>query len=805
MVKNNILLAFRQLKKNKVFSLINILGLSLSMVACLLIFNYISFEKSYDNYHQDVDELYRIYRASEVVVDGSEVASVFPGIAPLSKAEIPEFVQTARFIGSNKIFQSFAFTHYPQQGTPKTFNITEAYFADDDALSIFGFQWSDDSYQPSLAQPNEVIISRSIAQKFFGDADAVGQTLQFKNMQSSYKVTGVFEDLPQNSHFKFDVLCSMKSLPEDWDLDTNFGWGNFYTYVRLDPQAELPVVEEKLNKLLENRETWYAEEQIVFLLQPVKDIHLKSEMVFELEANGDETTVIFLSIIGLFIMLIAWVNYINLSTSKLVDRAKEVGIRKVLGSYRTQLMYQFITESVLINLLATVLAVTLLQASIDFFEALLGIPLDFFGAEQIIQTFALIGAFALGSVLFGFYPALLFSRLKVAAVLKGRSRHTKSGLQLRRMLTVFQFVIALVLVTGTLAVYQQLTYMQQKSLGMDIDQTLIVRKPYTNNEQRAASEASFTNSVKQIAGVRDISASSEIPGYEISYMRWVALGTLETSPSIYAKDIAIDEQFMELYDIEVLHGRNFSEERQDTASLILSEQAALNLFPPGTDLASMIDQTVYHELVPHKLVGIVSDISQRSIKNLPQPHIYTHRNRTKFFSIKLKVSELQSVISQVESAFGESFVTSHFDYFFLDEYFNRQYKSDRLFGKIFAFFSILAIVVTILGLFGLSLYNITQRAKEVSIRKVLGASLQSLSVLLTKEYLYLIVLSALISVPLAYFLVDQWLTSFPNRMEISSLMFILPVAMVAVLTIATVGYQVVKAALANPAETLRWE
>ena len=804
MLKVNLKFAFRQLQKNKVFSFVNIIGLSLSMVACLLIYKYVSFEKSYDNYHTEVDKVYRVYRHAEGPNGDDDVASIFPAMAPTMKENIPEIIRASRFIGSSKVFQSFAFTYVKAGGESRTFNIPRAYFADDDAIDIFGFDWKEGRGVQSLNNPNELVISRSFAERFFGQSQALGKILRFKNMEADYKVTGVFEDFPENSHFKFDMLCSMSSLPQDWELDNNFGWGNFYTYVRVTEGAEADLLGPKIDDLMTNYDTWYADEGIEFKLQPIKGIHLDSNQTFEIEANGNRDTVNFLSIIGLFIMIIAWVNYINLSTSKLVERAKEVGVRKVMGSYRRQLVVQFLMESILVNVLAIVLSLTVLQLTRSFFESLIGIPVQLFSSDTLMTTLVFIGFFTLGAILFGLYPAVLFSRQKAAVVLKGRSKASKSGLMLRRGLTVFQYVMAVALILGTVAVKQQLQFMQNQSLGMNIDQTLIVKTPFIDQESRAASRSSFVNQVNSISTVEAISGSSEIPGYEISRMRWVALGPDENDKSLYAKDIAIDNSFIDLYDIEVLYGRNFSQELAGQPRVILSLSAAEELLGTG-DLESWINRTIYYETEPYQLVGIVNDISQESIKNNSEPHIYTPHNRIKYYSIKLTANDIQSSLTSIEQAFNESFQTSHFDYFFLDEYFNRQYKSDRLFGQIFSFFSVLAIIITALGLFGLSLYNISQRTKEVGIRKVLGASVSHIFYLLTKEYLVLLMLASLIALPLGYYIIDNWLNIFANRMSLNTILFVMPVILVAVLTLLTVCYQVIKAIFTNPADTLRYE
>ncbi|MCO6357554.1 ABC transporter permease [Roseivirga pacifica] len=802
---NHFKFAFRQLNKQKAFSLINVVGLALSMVACLLIFKYVSFEKSYDAHIKEADQVFRIYRIAEGEDPLDGVASVFPGMTPIIQQNIPEVDKIARVIGSSKIFQSFAFTYYAPSGSNKTFNIPNGYFADGDAINIFSMDWVEGEGVASLKHPFEMVISNSFKERFFGEEPAVGKMLRFKNYGRDIKVTGVFDDLPENTHFKYDLLVSFKSLPAEWNLDSTFGWGNFYTYIKTTPEASVLGIEDKINNAFVNTDgAWFKEEGITFKLQQVRDIHLNSHHAFEFEANGNQATVKFLTIIGVFIMIVAWVNYINLSTSKLVDRAKEVGIRKVLGGYKKQLVAQFLVEGFLINLLAIIVALTLLQATKPWFEALLGIPIELFNASNIQLTLVLLASFALGALLFGFYPAVLFSGQKVSSVLKGRSRASKSGLLLRKSLTVFQYVVAVVLILGTLAVKQQMGFIQNQSPGMNIDQTLVVKKPFIEADKRSTAKPAFLNQVNQLSNVAAIAASSEIPGYEISRMRWIALGPGEDDKALYAKDIAIDEVFIDLYDIEVLYGRSFSKDFKDDESVVLSLSAAEQLLGKE-DLASWIDKTVYYETAPYKLIGIVEDISQESLKEEVQPHIYTYHDRVIYYSIKLKPENMQATINEVQTVFSQVFPESHFDYFFLDEYFNRQYKADKLFGRIFSFFSLLAIVITSLGLFGLSLYNIGQRSKEVSIRKILGVKVGSLFYLLTKEYFLMLFGAALVAIPLGYYLIENWLAGFANRITVSVGLFFLPMLIVLALTLITVAYQVLKAAFANPAETLRYE
>ncbi len=805
MIISNFRFAYRQLAKHKVFSVVNILGLSLSMVACLLIYKYVSFEKSYDNFNENAENIYRIYRIERGEDPDDGVASVFSGMKIPMQENLPEITHVSRFIGYDKIFQSFAFTYSNEKGVDRTFNASEGYFTDPEAFDILTLDWKEGNRNSSLSNPYELVISESFAKKFFGDEPAVGEVLHFKNMDVDFMVTGVFRDLPANTHMKFQVLCSMKSLPADWNLDQIYSWGNFYTYVRTVDGTSPRDLEDKINELFGGIEgAWFQEEGVTMKLQQLEGIHLNSHHSYEVEANGNNETVSFLSIIGVFIMIIAWVNYINLSSSKLVDRAKEVGIRKVMGSYKRQLVSQFLVESLLINLLALVVSLTILQLTRGYFESLIGIPISFFEPDTLIATLIFSGLFTLGSLVFGFYPALLFSNQKVSIVLKGKSRVSKSGLLLRQVLTVFQYTIAVVLILGTIAVKQQLSFMQNQSLGMDIDRTLVVKKPFMETESRASSKALFMNSIRQMSEVKAISASSEIPGYEISRMRWIALGPGEDDKALYAKDIAIDEAFIDLYGIEVLYGRGFSKEFKDSASVVLSLSTAEELLGPE-NLSDWIGKTIYYETAPYRLIGILADISQESLKVNTKPHVYTKANRDKFYSIKLNTADMSAAVNQIEESFNSSFTSSHFEYFFLDTYYDRQYQADRLFGQIFSFFSLLAIAITALGLFGLSLYNIGQRAREISIRKILGAPLNSIFYLLTREYLVLMGVAAAFGLPIGYYIVREWLSSFASQMNVTVILFLFPLILILVLTLITICYQVLKAIFSNPADTLRYE
>lgn len=805
MVTTNLKYAFRQLRKQKVFSFINVLGLAMSMLACLLIFNYVRFEKSFDQFHTDADRLYRIFRVGEGESWDDGVASVFPGMTPVIRESLPEVEHVSRLIPYDKIFRSFAFTYYLPDGSDRTFNVPQGFFVDNAFLSIYTLDWIEGDGVDALSAPGQLVISKSFAKRFFGDEKALGKVLNFKNVGQKFTISGVFNDVPENSHMHFDVLLPITSLPKEWGLDQSFDWGNFYTYLKLNEGTTAQDAQDKINESLVGAErAWFAEAGLRFGLQPVSGIHLDSHHTFELEANGSRTTINFLSIIGVFIMLVAWVNYINLSSAKLLDRAKEAGIRKVLGSFKTQLISQFLTETVLINLMALVLSLTLLQAFNSYFETLLGITVNPFGANELRTTLTFVGIFTVGSISFGLYPAILFSRQKISAVLKGKSRSTRSGLQLRRVLTVFQYGIAVVLLVGTLVVQKQLNFMQNQSLGLKLDKRLVIKKPFTEEESREGYRSRFATLVDQIPGVTRMATTTEIPGQEITRMRFIALGPGEEDKAEYCKDIAVDDQFFDLFDIEILYGRGFRPDGSDTEGVILSLATAQSLYDTD-DPSQYVGKRIYYETEPYTLLGIVADVNQMSLRSNPEPTIYTNHDRVRYYTVELNEAAGAKEIEALESAFNASFPASHFDYFFLDSYFDRQYKADRLFGKIFKLFSVLAILITSLGLFGLSLYNVSQRAKEVSVRKVLGARVAHIFMQLTKEYIVLLSISSVLAIPLGYMLSERWLDGFANRMNLSVPIFLIPIVVVLLLTLVTVCYQVIKAIVANPAETLRYE
>lgn len=799
----NLKFSIRQLYRSKVYALVNVLGLSFALFASLLIYKYVRFERSYDKAHVDSANTYRMYRAigDNNNYDETSIVSVFPGIAKDLEREIPGVDAVTRLIQSDKIFQSFAMTYFPAKGNPRTFNVSKGFFADQGALDIFGFDWSKNTLTPRLDEPNQVVISSSLAKKLFLDVEPVGQVIRFKNMQKDLLVTGVFDDFSANNHVHFDLLFSMSSLPSEWELDQNYGWGNFYTYVRFNEQADIVDIEAKTYQLLKDKEPWFEEENIRFKYQPIEDIHLKSQMTYELEANGNEDTLKLLELIGVLILVIAWFNYMNLSSAKLIDRTKEAGIRKALGGSSRELMSQLSVEALLVSLISIAIAVTFLQAFSVSIESLLSVPITFLSNSEWLNTIIYLGGFLLISWIIALYPSRVFAQIKATDGINGKFKSGKRGLNIRRLLTGLQFVIAMVLMISTYTVYRQLEFVQNQSLGMSIDQILVVKKPFLDSVDRATGQAAFMNSVSQMSKVKAVSAGSEIPGYEISYMRWIAKGPYEDSEALYAKDVSTDAYYDDVFELNMAYG-SWYEEGMSPTSVVINEAAFKSLFG-NDDPNEWINRTVYYETEPYTLIGIVKDYKQQSFKYITEPHIYTFRDRIKYFTISIQSTDIQGSINRVNADFNNNFPNSEFEYFFMDDYFNRQYKSDRLFGSIFAFFSSLAIVVVSLGLFGLTLYTLTRRTKEVSIRKVLGAGVNRICILLSREYLILLGIASFIALPLAYLFSNDWLNSFIERASLGVFHYALPIIVLSVITLITVGYQLLKLAHSNPVDHLR--
>jgi putative ABC transport system permease protein len=821
MIRNLFLTAFRSLKKNKFFSFLNITGLAIGMAVFLVIAQHVWFERSFENFITDADRIYRVslhsYNNDELVMASAEN---YPGVAPAFTHELAEVEGYARlYNGGYK--NNVIITYEEGKPAPVALKQKRFMYADSSFLPMMGYPMAAGEAATALAQPFTAVVSEEYAKMFFGNEDPMGKMLRLQDDDFNnelVKVTGVFRSLPRNTHLKFDVLFSYKTLftrferaPERYDR--SWGRKDMYTFIKVRRgtdvnalAAKFPVIVEKYSPGLKERN-----QRDVLSLQPLKEIHLKSNLAEEVEANGDERIVMFLTMIGLFVLVIAWINYINLSTAKALERAKEVGVRKVMGAFRAQLMRQFLVEACLINFLSVFLSVILVAISLPYFNTFFGWQFTYSSLLQPWFLVLILGLWIIGTLLSGLYPALVLSSFKPVTVMKGKLKNSTSGILLRKSLVVLQFMASVALIAGTLIVYRQLDFMMDRDLGMNIDQVLVVERPGISPRDRKASISAidvFRNEVTKHPGIEAISASATVPGKQREYKAMIKRYGAPDDQRIAIRFNSMDYDFMNVFKMKLLAGREFSEDYpkdQDTSAIISESAARMFGFKTPEEAIGQTLAIPAFEFYPI-VVGVVNDYHQVSLKKSLDPTIfYCTQYGGELYSLRIKSTDLNEIVNHVQQSWEKAFPGNPFEYFFLDDFFNRQYENERKFGKAFTTFAGLAMIVGCLGLFGLSAYTATQRTKEIGIRKALGSTDQGIFVLLSKEYVRLVILSIIFSVPLVWLLMNYWIESFPYRTTISPVIFVIAGATVLMVSILTVSFQTVKAARTNPVDSLRYE
>ncbi len=804
MLTNYFKTAFRNLKKNRLFSMINILGLAIGMTACLLILHHVNFEKSYDRFHENSDRIYRL-RYERTSEDGSAVrfASCCPPAGKLIRERYPEVGKVGRLLRyrAGVSYENIKFIE------------ERMYFAEPDFLDILKFKFIEGDPLKGIAEPNKAFVSQSTAQKYFGDQSAIGKILSV-DQKYDYQIVGIFADIPANSHIKFDILLPWKNLESQFGPEYTENWGHTgsYTYIRLKPNVVLPALEKKLQELVDKEfgEVLKRYNMVMELpLQPLTDIHLTSHYMQEYETNGDSASVYFLFIIAFFIIIMAWVNYVNLSTARALTRAKEVGLRKVVGASRTQIMMQFFLETIIVNIIAILLAAGLVQLIVPYFSHFAGTSMEFSIWSQHQIWIAIIYMFAIGVFLSGFYPVVALSSFEPTAVMKGKTGNSAKGINLRKALVVFQFMMALVLSTGTLAVYRQINFMKNRDLGFNIEQTLVAKMPRVRDDLFKEKIKTFKDELLNYSNIHKFCVVTEVPGRQLYWDAGAIMKAGEDiSKSKNYQIVGMDYDFVDVFDLELVAGRNFSREfSTDKDALVFNETAVKWMGFESAETA--VGQQVDYWGEIFTIVGVLKDYHQQSLKEAFEPNIYRlmpyGRDVRGVMAIKTNPQNIKETVQLVEQKYGEFFPGNPFEYFFLDEYFNQQYKADELFGRVFGVFAFLAIFVTSLGILGLSSFMAIQRTKEIGIRKVLGATVARILFLLTKDFLSLILISFILALPVTYLGVNFWLDFFANKMPLSFLLFVFPLIIIGIITIGTISYYVIKAAMSNPVEALRYE
>lgn len=801
MFGNNLIISWRNLRKRGAYSSINIGGLSLGIVSFLLLTGYVTFQKSYESFHANADNIYRItvdlYRGNEYLMTDCEM---YAPTGPLAKAQMPEVVDFVRMMNHDD--------RRIKVGT-KVFVEEQSYLADSSVFNVFTYHAVAGSLKHSLSKPFQAVMTESAAKRYFGRTDVVDEI--FETGGREYVVTAVISDVPPNTHLKFDFLLShvsQNAITQNRYNDENWDTGNNeYTYFLVAPGTDLNAFNKKLAAWSEKFKDKIGSDR--FQAERIRDIHLHSHKTFEPDTNGNADVVNALLFVAYFILALAWVNYINLSTAKSLERAREVGIRKVMGSKYIQLVSQFLTESVMINVSAAMLALLILKASLPYFRQLAGIPsLVFFESASFWTYFA--GATVIGIVISGSYPAFVLSSFEPVLVLKGRLKNSSHGQWLRKGLVVFQFTATTVLVICLFTIFRQLNYLKDADLGMNIHQTLVIKGPAVDSLYARRFET-FRNAMMQHPSVHHISLSTSIPGSgrgEVSTTQSVyRVGKDKTSGSFNYTHYGIDAEFLPTYSMQLLAGDNFRNGSDNQDLVIINDEArkALGFATPEEAIGSRITYYTRWPSDGSTVTGVIKDFYQWSPKEPAIPMIFRYATYPQYITLNMETSAARDVIEVAGRRWKEVFAMDPFSYFFSDERYNQQYNLDEQLSRVLTTFAILAILIACLGLFGLSSYTILQRTKEIGIRKVLGGSVTGIVRLLSVDFVKLVLLAAVIATPLSYFLCAEYLSNYSTRISMRMDLFALPFVTVILVALLTISIQTIRAAKSNPADVLKNE
>ncbi|GAB3890133.1 ABC transporter permease [Larkinella knui] len=810
MLRNYLTLAFRNLFKNKISSGINITGLALGIATFLFILEYISFERSINQFHRNLPTLYRV-----LIQDRSRFSTdlIPPGLAPLLKQQFGEIASYCRTSGG--IIHGIVTTGDPKNGKSFREGDQVMTMVDRSFFELFSFPILAGSKQP-LDQPFTVAISESYAKKYFGNQSPVGQLLTLNNQfgKGVYKVTAMYQDFPAQSDIQYHLLFSLRTLSIEANLNGN-GWAkldnldnNFSTaFVQLAPKADHHALEAKIEAYKNQLKPEAADARIQ--LQPLRYVHLAASLSDPSTTTGNLKFIYVLGSLALLILAIAWFNYINLSTASSLKRAKEVGVRKVIGAGRSQLIHQFFGEYLLLNGLSIVLALFVVIGCQHFFNQLIGKPLSL----SIIPKSGLWGfgllALSIGSVASGGYVAFSLSGFQPIQTLKGVFARTGRGLWVRRALVVFQFSISIALIAATVVFYRQLHYMQHKELGMNLAQLLVIRGPEVNRDSSFSQRTTaFQQQLQQLSFVEQFCTSSSIPGQWYNF-KAAGITRPNPKPNDDKKSYAIasvDHRFVPTYGMTMKEGRNITaamctKSWNQVSQLMLNETAVQQL--GFSSAKEAVGQRVQWGTQRYEVTGVVKDYHHQSVQQAIDPIIFIPQLSDYYSTVRLTSDRMGDKLKQLEALYQHQFPGNPFDFFFVDENYNRQYETEQKVRTLFSIASGLAILIACLGLFGLAAFTVEQRTKEIGIRKVLGASMPSLLGLISTDFIKLVLLAIVIGTPMAWYAASRWLADFAYKIELSWWIFAGSGLLAVAIALVTISLQSLKAAWVNPVKALR--
>jgi putative ABC transport system permease protein len=804
MIKNYFKTAWRNIRKNTLFSFINISGLSIGITTFFIIMLYVQDELSYDRFNKNADNIARVIFKADINGGKINESVTMPPVAQTIKHDFPEVQDATRLLnyGSPGVLHK-----------GKLIKDDRLVFADANLFSIFTLPMMEGDAKKALLQPRTLVITEATAKKYFGNESAIGKTiiLTIDNNQP-YTVTGVIKDIPANSHFHFDMFGSLTGFG-DANADTWMS-GGYHTYLLLKPGADISKMEARFPAMVKKymgpqiqQQMGLSLEQFTskgnslgFALQPLNDIHLYGDTNNEFEAVGNANYVYIFAGVALFMLVVACINFVNLSTAGAAKRAKEVGVRKVAGSNRFQLIKQFLSESILITFFALIIAFAIVELVLPAFNAFSGKQLSF-DSRPVLAFF---GLGLLVGLVAGIYPAFYLSSFKPIAVLKGKLVTTHKSFGLRSALVVFQFFISVALIIGTIVVHQQMKYIQNKDLGFNKEQLIVIPNSYVLGNR----EIIFKQQMLQDPRIVNATMSWYKPAGPSNYNNALAYPQGNDKLIVSGVDYHVDEAYISTMGMTMLNGRNFSKDfTTDSSAIILNETAAKAL---GWNEITAIGKTVVRQNsdkgrnFSFHVIGVVKNFNFKSLHEAISP-LYMTLQPEGGLIFKIRTTDVSGLLSTLKKQWDSYKTETPFEYNFMDELFNKTYEAEQKAGNILTLFSILIIIVACLGLFGLATYTAQQRAKEIGIRKVLGASVSQVTTMLSKEFVKLVVIACIIAFPLSYWAMNKWLQDFAYRITIVWWVFALAALAAIIIAFVTISFQAIKAAVANPVKALRTE
>lgn len=796
MFGNYLKITFRNFKRQKAYTLINVTGLAVGMACCICILVYVHYELSYDGFHAHADNIYRLVMNGDTSGHPFDVALSSGPIGPTLAKDFPEVEKVVRFHSRNRTPVIYQEKQFLEDGI---------FFADSTVFDVFTFPFLKGNPETALVNPFSAVITKQTARRYFGSEDPLGKILRF-NQQEEYAVTGVMEDVPENSHFGFDILLSYETLSavnrgqiESWTQFIN------YTYLLLKNGANPGEIAKKIPALNTDHMGFNPADigwNLIFTLQPLRSIHLHSNLQGEIQGNSDIAYIYIFSSIAFLILILACINFMNLSTARSTNRAKEVGMRKVLGAVRSKLVRQFLGESLIYSFLSLMLALIFVWMALPLLSSLSGQALEAGFAEISWLVPGIIGIAICVGLVAGIYPALVLAGFQPARVIKGEHESAHKRRHFRNMLVAFQLAISTFLIIGTGIIFKQTTFMKNQKLGFDKEHVVVLQ--VIDNTVRLSIPA-VKQELKNLPGVLNVSASSHIPGWGGLAVAHLPEGfSMEDSQIMRA--IRVDPDYLDTLGIELAAGRNLSPEfPSDTQESVLINEAAVKKFGWDNPLGKKIQQ-IYGNKQTRTVIGVVKDFHMSSLHNAIEPmFINASYPEINALCIRTSSGNIAGMLDSIRSTWKKVAPNAPFDYFFLDESFDSQYRVEERLSRLFAYFSLLAIFIACLGLFGMACYSAEKRTKEIGIRKVLGASASGIVLMLSRELIGLFLIANIVSWPIVYMASQKWLQNFAYRTNIGLEIFLLSAILILLITLGTISYQAVKAALANPVESLRYE